>query len=111
MTRHYPGDTVGDFIAMRHKRKGQWLFRCVHCKAEKTASFVMMRKTGMQRCACQKPTLTPAQQKVAELAAQGLQNQAIAERLGLSSYTVRKHLSGVYARLNIYGRKELQGNA
>lgn len=108
MMRHYPGEIVGDFKAMRHKRSGQWLWRCVHCKAEKTASFVAMRNTGMQRCACKKPTLTPAQQRVAELAAQGLQNSEIAQRLGLSHHTVRKHLSDTYARLNIYGREELR---
>lgn len=107
MTYHYPGEIVGDFKAMRHKRSGQWLWRCVHCRAEKTASFVMMHSTGMQHCTCQKPLLTPAQKRVAEHVALGLQNKEVARRLVISEKTVQMHLHHVYAKLNLRNRTEL----
>jgi len=98
MTYHYPGEIVGDFKAMRHKRKGAWLWRCLHCRAEKTASFVMMQSTGMQHCACRKPLLTPAQQRVADLFAKGYSNREMAALLGISPVTVSAHLRGIYER-------------
>ena len=98
MTLHYPGEIVGDFKAMRHKRKGAWLWRCVHCRAEKTASFVMMEKTGMQHCACRKPLLTPAQQRVQDLFELGKSNQEIAKLLEIDPRTVSAHLRDIYER-------------
>ena len=96
--RHYPGEIVGDFKAIRHKQKGNWLWRCVHCRAEKTISFSVMSKTGMQRCKCRKPLLTPAQQRVADLFAQGHRNCDIAKLLGIDHRTVSLHLAAIYER-------------
>jgi DNA-binding NarL/FixJ family response regulator len=98
MTYHYPGEIVGDFKAMRHKRKGAWLWRCLHCRAEKTASFVTMERTGMKHCKCRKPLLTPAQQRVADLFEQGHRNCEIAELLGIDHRTVSCHSSAIYER-------------
>lgn len=98
MIRHHPGEIVGDFKAIRHKQKGNWLWRCVHCRAEKTISFSVMSKTGMQHCKCRKPLLTPAQQRVADLFAQGHRNCDIAKLLGIDHRTVSCHLSAIYER-------------
>lgn len=95
---HRPGEIVGDFRAMRHKRSGQWLFRCIHCRAEKTASFGTMEKTGMKHCACRKPLLTPAQQRVAALFAQGYRTCDIAKALEIDPCTVSLHLRNIYEK-------------
>jgi DNA-binding CsgD family transcriptional regulator len=51
--------------------------------------------------------LTTQEQRVAELAATGLGNREIAERLSLSVATVETHLRRVYAKLEIHSRREL----
>lgn len=48
--------------------------------------------------------LTPRQMQVASLVAQGLTNEQIARRLGVSPRTVRKHLEGVFAVSGCRGR-------
>jgi DNA-binding NarL/FixJ family response regulator len=52
-------------------------------------------------------TLTPTEQRVAELAAGGLTNKRIAERLFMSPKTVEANLARVYAKLGIASRAEL----
>ncbi|MDX2939102.1 helix-turn-helix transcriptional regulator [Streptomyces ipomoeae] len=51
--------------------------------------------------------LTPAEQRAAELAALGLSNRLVAERLSISRGTVELHLTRVYRKLGISGRAEL----
>jgi DNA-binding NarL/FixJ family response regulator len=51
--------------------------------------------------------LTRREQEVARLAAQGLTNRAIAERLVVSVRTVEGHLEQAYGKLNISSRAEL----
>ncbi|MER5741372.1 helix-turn-helix transcriptional regulator [Streptomyces sp. NPDC002262] len=51
--------------------------------------------------------LTPQQQRIARLVADGATNQEVAARLSLSPRTVDHHLRGVYARLQIRSRVEL----
>jgi DNA-binding CsgD family transcriptional regulator len=48
--------------------------------------------------------LTPAQQKVLELMAEGLHDDAIARRAGLSTTTVRRHIAAIMTRLNVTSR-------
>jgi DNA-binding CsgD family transcriptional regulator len=56
----------------------------------------------------QAPThLTPSELRVAELAASGLTNKRIAERLFMSPKTVESNLGRVYAKLGIASRAEL----
>ncbi|MET9934203.1 helix-turn-helix transcriptional regulator, partial [Streptomyces sp. NPDC006324] len=55
--------------------------------------------------------LTPQQQRIARLAAQGATNREIAGRLALSPRTVDHHLRNVFARLGIRSRVELPGLA
>jgi DNA-binding CsgD family transcriptional regulator len=51
--------------------------------------------------------LTPAQQRVAELAAQGMTNREIAAALFMSQRTVETHLTKVYGELNLKTRTQL----
>ena len=53
------------------------------------------------------PVLTEREQQVARLAACGLSNVAIADRLVLSVRTVEAHLARVYGKLGISRRSEL----
>jgi DNA-binding NarL/FixJ family response regulator len=52
-------------------------------------------------------SLTPTEQRVAELVASGLSNKEIAARLFVSVYTVEAHLSNMYAKLGIRSRTQL----
>jgi DNA-binding NarL/FixJ family response regulator len=51
--------------------------------------------------------LTPAEHRVAELAASGLGNRAIAERLYVTQRTVETHLTHAFQKLDIRSRAEL----
>lgn len=55
------------------------------------------------------PPLTSREDEVADLVVQGMNNQAIAERLVLSVRTVEAHLAHAYAKLGIRSRAELAG--
>jgi DNA-binding NarL/FixJ family response regulator len=52
-------------------------------------------------------SLTPTEQSVVRLAAEGLSNPAIGSRLFMSRSTVKTHLSHIYAKLGITNRTEL----
>lgn len=52
-------------------------------------------------------SLTPAELRVAELAARGLSNPRIAEDLYISRETVKSHLSRIFVKVNLSGRAEL----
>jgi DNA-binding NarL/FixJ family response regulator len=51
--------------------------------------------------------LTPAERRVAELAAEGLANKEIAQELSVTVGTVEFHLSNVYAKLGVRSRTDL----
>ncbi|MET9723726.1 helix-turn-helix transcriptional regulator [Streptomyces zaomyceticus] len=53
--------------------------------------------------------LTPQQQRIARLVAQGATNREVADQLSLSPRTVDHHLRSVFARLGIRSRVELSG--
>ena len=50
------------------------------------------------------PALTPAEQALAALVAQGLDNLQITAHLGLAEKTVRNRLSALYAKMGVEGR-------
>lgn len=52
-------------------------------------------------------SLTPTERQVVELAAQGLTNPEIGERMFISRGTVKIHLSHIYAKLDVRNRSEL----
>jgi len=51
--------------------------------------------------------LTPAEQRVAALVAEGRTNREVASALFLAERTVASHLSHIYAKLGIRSRTEL----
>jgi DNA-binding NarL/FixJ family response regulator len=51
--------------------------------------------------------LTPREQEILHLLAEGLGNKQIAQRLGVAVTTVRTHLSSVYEKLHLESRVEL----
>jgi DNA-binding NarL/FixJ family response regulator len=54
-------------------------------------------------------SLTPAQRRVATLAASGKSNKQIAAELFLSVHTIELHLSHAYAKLGVHSRSQLAG--
>lgn len=72
------------------------------------ASAELAASGGRRRRREQDPgRLTPQEQRVAELAAEGLTNTQIAAALHLSPKTVGHHLGRVYAKLGLSSRREL----
>jgi DNA-binding NarL/FixJ family response regulator len=51
--------------------------------------------------------LTETEQRVATLAADGRSNKAIAAALFVSTHTVDRHLSHIYAKLDVHSRRDL----
>lgn len=64
-------------------------------------------RLGVTAAAGPVDALTPAQQRVSRLAATGLSNNEIAERLEISSETVKKHLQAAFAKLGVRTRVQL----
>ncbi|MET7395982.1 response regulator transcription factor [Dactylosporangium sp. NPDC005572] len=56
-------------------------------------------------------TLTPREREVLTLAAQGLGNHAIADRMRLTPKTISNHLSAIYAKLGVADRAEAADRA
>jgi DNA-binding NarL/FixJ family response regulator len=52
------------------------------------------------------PELTPREREVLTLIASGLNNAAIASRLGLAPNTVGNHISNIFAKLQVASRAE-----
>jgi DNA-binding CsgD family transcriptional regulator len=63
---------------------------------------------GRRRRTREDPTrLTAQERRVAQLAAAGHSNKAIAAQLSLSSKTIEYHLAQVYTKLGINSRRQL----
>lgn len=91
--------------ALRHVRRGRAL--ATACGAP----WLVELPAGGQAQRVPAPpglALTRAERRVAELAAAGSTNQAIAEELGVSCRAVEKHLTNIYRKLNLSGRSELK---
>jgi DNA-binding CsgD family transcriptional regulator len=71
----------------------------------KLAGAELVRVSGRQCVAS--GDLTPSEQRVAELVADGLSNKEIAARLFVTVHTVEAHLKNAYAKLGIRSRTQL----
>ncbi len=70
--------------------------------------FATRSRSGRARPTEGWAALTPAEREVVELAADGLTNPEIAEKLFISPRTVQGHLARVYRKLGILSRRELR---
>lgn len=70
--------------------------------------LAVMPRSGASGRAASGGTLTARERQVADLAAAGLSDRAIAERLVVSVRTVHAHLRTAYAKLGVSGRHELR---
>jgi DNA-binding CsgD family transcriptional regulator len=66
-----------------------------------------LARVGARRPHQQTGELTPTEQRVAELATEGLSNKEIAQALFVTVNTVEAHLSHAYAKLGIHSRSQL----
>ena len=70
-------------------------------------------RSELERVGARRPRptgeLTPAEQRVAELAADGLSNKEIARTLFVTVNTVEVHLTHAYAKLGVRSRAQLAG--
>jgi DNA-binding NarL/FixJ family response regulator len=67
--------------------------------------------SGTARAAVPFPELTEREREILDLVARGLTNTEIAQRLFLSSKTVRNHVSNVFTKLQVAGRAEAVAQA
>jgi predicted ATPase/class 3 adenylate cyclase/DNA-binding CsgD family transcriptional regulator len=78
---------------------------------EDAIAYAQRGRGRRRRAATGWDSLTPAEQQVVELVAQGLSNPQIGERLFVSRKTVTSHLSHVFAKLGVTSRAELSAEA
>jgi DNA-binding NarL/FixJ family response regulator len=71
--------------------------------AARMVTFFAARPTG---AAAAFPELTESERAVLRLMAQGVNNQAIAQRLGLSPKTVRNYVSNIFGKLQVADRAQ-----
>ncbi|MCR3752408.1 response regulator transcription factor [Lentzea californiensis] len=69
---------------------------------------VLLRRIDEAACGVAAPVLTPAEAEVARFACAGLNNREIASRLAMATRTVELHLTRVYRKLDLSGRRELK---
>jgi DNA-binding NarL/FixJ family response regulator len=74
-----------------------------HARTELQATGTRIRSPRMTG----PESLTPSEARVADLAAQGLTNRQIAQRLYVTVKTVEVHLSAAYRKLGITRRTQL----
>jgi len=72
-------------------------------RAFKIAGHSFIVETPLARNA-KKLDLTPRQSTIVGLIADGMTNQAIADRLGISLHTVRRHVEALLRRLDVPSR-------
>jgi DNA-binding CsgD family transcriptional regulator len=76
--------------------------------AERARDALVAARGRVERAAAPpSAALTRSEQRVAELAATGLTNRAIAEQLWVTVKTVELHLTGTYRKLGLHSRREL----
>ncbi|MFJ8959005.1 LuxR C-terminal-related transcriptional regulator [Lentzea sp. NPDC102401] len=87
-------------------------YASAHTSATRTGNPAQLRQATealAQLAPVPARALTRQEDLVAGLAEAGLSNRAIAQRLFLTVHTVEAHLSNVYRKLGVNGRKDLSG--
>lgn len=97
--------------ARRHLSAAQDIFSQLGAAPWAARASSELRATGQPAAHDQRPdpvTLTPQQQEIATLAAAGLTNKQIGERLFLSHRTVGTHLYQIFPKLGVTSRAALR---
>jgi DNA-binding NarL/FixJ family response regulator len=101
---------------LRHRARARTLLEEAASEFTRMGARLWAKRAGDElarlggRQARKAGALTPAETRVAELAAKGLSNKEIAQHLYLSVHTVELHLSHAYAKLGIRSRAALAGS-
>ena len=74
---------------------------------EQSIAWIRRARGARKRPAIGWESLTPTEERIVELAAEGLTNPQIGERMFISRTTVKTHVAHIYAKLNIHSRTEL----
>ncbi|MER6127346.1 AAA family ATPase [Streptomyces sp. NPDC001795] len=103
---------LGEAVAPRHAAEAETALRTAYKLAvECGASGIAARAQEMLGSAAvsvpARAQLTSAERLVAQMAVQGLTNQAIADALGVSRRAVEKHLTSCYRKMSTSGRSGL----
>ena len=91
-------------------RSAERFFDATGAEAFLQRAVAELRATGEQGRShrfSQRSQLTPQEQRVAELAAEGLTNAEIGAQLFVSPHTVSYHLRKVFTKLDVRSRKQL----
>ncbi|MBN0048579.1 AAA family ATPase [Streptomyces actuosus] len=105
---------LGETVAPHHAAEAEDALRrsletAVECGADGIAARAQ-EMLGPAAVGATVPTrLTSAERLVAQMAVQGLTNQAIADSLGVSRRAVEKHLTNCYRKMSTSGRSGLAG--
>jgi len=94
-------ETLGDVAYQAATEEGRAL------SLKDTVAWVRPARGSRRRPARGWESLTPAERQVVGLAAQGLTNRQIGDRLFISSGTAKVHLAHAYAKLDVHNRAEL----
>jgi DNA-binding CsgD family transcriptional regulator/tetratricopeptide (TPR) repeat protein len=109
--RPVEADRIAGWIAAGRDHLGEqaqttWE-RGARLKLEEAASMARRGRGPRRRPAFGWPSLTPAERNVADLVARGLTNPEIAARLGVSTGTIKDHVSSALRKLGVRTRAEL----
>ncbi|GGN10846.1 hypothetical protein GCM10011609_58430 [Lentzea pudingi] len=86
------------------------IYARAHATALDVGDTVLLRRIeeSARGAATAEPALTPVEAEVARLVCAGLRNKEIAVRLAMATRTVELHLTRVYRKLGLSGRRELR---
>jgi DNA-binding CsgD family transcriptional regulator len=89
------------FAGAESARAGQMLVCCVFARPAELLGTAALPPGVLG--------LTKTQERVAQLLTRGLTNAEIAEELGMSPYTVRRHTEHIFLRLGVRRRRDVAG--
>jgi DNA-binding CsgD family transcriptional regulator len=108
LVEYWKGEFLRDSVAAQEAHR--W-FAAIGAVRAAERAFSLLRRMGMVRPPrsgrSAGATLTPREQEVAALVADGLSNAAIANRLFLSRATVASHIANILAKLNFTSRSQI----